>query len=110
MDKSFAKWFSLSTVLVTDIVAEITDEMFSDKPCIAIAWDVSTLLIQCSPITHSSTGSKPDSCHLPCDIRPDIMLMPDALDPSSSSVIDVECMPIRLKLLIPSFVSLDELP
>src|SRR4051812_9154388 len=26
-------------------------------------------------------GSKPDSCLLPCDVWPDIMLMPDALDP-----------------------------
>src|ERR1041385_2666504 len=47
-----------------------------------ITWNVTTFLIQCGPITHSSTGSKPDSCRLPCDIRPDIMLMPDAMDPS----------------------------
>ena len=38
------------------------------------------------------------------------VLMPEALDPLLSSVIDIECMPIQLKLLIPTFVSSDVFP
>src|SRR3954470_6372741 len=71
----------MSTAPGTAVVADIADKLFSYKPCIVIVNYVATLLIQYGPITHSSTGPKPDSCHLPCDIRPDIMLMPDALDP-----------------------------
>ena len=67
MDENFAnwsassyragRWFSSSLALGADIV----DKLFSDLPCNVIALFVTTLLIQCGPITHSSTGSKPDS-------------------------------------------------
>src|SRR3954469_4027269 len=99
----------MSTALGTDIVANIGDKLFSDLPCNLIALFVTILLILYGPITHSSTGSKPDSfvhsrsrglfleldliCHsrVTCLVLvspiSDVVLIPDALDPFPSSVI-----------------------
>ena len=64
MDENFAYWsasslragklFSSSLSLGTDVVAAIANKMFSDLPCNLIALFVTTLLIQCGPITHRS--------------------------------------------------------
>ena len=74
MDENFAywsasfqragKWFSLSLALGTDVVADITDRLPSDMPCLhdhARRLRLPTFNPHSGPITHSSTGSKPDS-------------------------------------------------
>ena len=74
MDENFAywsasfqragKWFSSSLALGTNVVANITDRLSSDLPCYHNRANVSTLSAfnpHGGPITHSSTGSKPDS-------------------------------------------------
>ena len=55
MDENFAywsasfqragKWFSSSPALGTDVVANVADKLFSDKPRNVIAQDATTLLI-----------------------------------------------------------------
>ena len=79
MDENFAYWsasfqragkrFSLSLSLGTDVVANITDRLFSDIPCYhdrARCRRPSYLNPHGGPITHNSTGSKPDSHVHPC--------------------------------------------
>ena len=64
------KWFSSSLALGTDIVADITDMLLSDRPCYRDRTrcqpPLSTFNPHGGPITHSSTGSKPDSPVHPC--------------------------------------------
>ena len=58
------KWFSSSLALGTDVVADITDMLLSDMPCYhdhARCQRPSYFNPHGGPITHSSTGSKPDS-------------------------------------------------
>ena len=43
--KRAGKWFSSSLALGTDDVANIVDKLFSDKPCIVIVQDVTSLPI-----------------------------------------------------------------
>ena len=57
------KWFSSSLALGTDVVADITDRLSSGLAYM-IVQDVTALPTfnpHGGPITHSSTGSKPDS-------------------------------------------------
>ena len=74
MDENFAywsasfqragKWFSSSLALGIDDVADITDNLSYDMPCFMIVQDVTALPAfnpHGGPITHRSTGSKPDS-------------------------------------------------
>ena len=74
MDENFAywsasfqragKWFSSSLALGTDVVADITDRLPSDMPCYRDRARCQPPLYfkpHGGPITHSSTGSKPDS-------------------------------------------------
>src|SRR3954469_3883521 len=89
-----------------NVVADIVDKLFPNKPCVVTALNATTL-VQRGPITHSSTGPKPDSCHRPCNIPSDIRLSAYAWQsgpPFPSPVISIECGPICLKLLMRSWI------
>ena len=51
----------MSTAPGNDVVADIANKLFSALSCNLLALFVTTILIQHGPITHRSTGSKPDS-------------------------------------------------
>ena len=71
------KWFSSSLALGTDIVADITDMLLSDMPCYRDRTrcqpPLSTFNPHGGPITHSSTGSKPDTL-----VHPVVKVIPRA--------------------------------
>ena len=125
------KWFSSSLALGTNVVADITDLVLPDMPCYH-----DRERCHCSyekkhggPITHSSTGSKPDcpvhplfpklflARGLVCNPRATVLVVNSGIghntysrcsEPHSHSVSGNERLPIRLKLLIaPSYFALD---
>ena len=118
------KWFSSSLALGTDIVANITDSLPSDMSCYhdrARCPRPSYFNPHGGPITHSSTGSKPDSPVHPlfpnlfiarglvCNSRTTVLLIytgirhntySDCFEPLSHFVSGFERLPTRLKLLM----------
>ena len=119
------KWFSSSLALGTNVVADITDLVLSDMSCYH-----DRERRHCSyykkkphggPITHSSTGSKPDSpvhplfpnlfiaCGLVCNSQTTVLLIytgirhntySDCFEPLSHFVSGFERLATRLKLLM----------
>ena len=86
MDENCAYWsasfqragkgFSSSPALGIDVVADITDRLPSDMPCLhdhVRRHRLPTFNAHGGPITHSSTGSKPDS-----PVQPDVKVIPRA--------------------------------
>ena len=70
------EWFSSSLALGTDVVADITDGLSSDMPYLhdrARCQRPSYFNPHGGPITHSSTGSKPDS-----PVQPIVKVIPRA--------------------------------
>ena len=126
------KWFSSSLALGTNVVADITDRLPSNTPYYrdrARCRPPSYFQPHGGPITHSSTGSKPDSPVQPlfpklflargliCNSRATVLVIYSGnrrntqsrcSGPLSRVVSDIERLPTRLKLLmVPSYFTLD---
>ena len=126
------KRFSSSLALGTDVVADITDRLPSDMPCYhdRARYHRSYFNPHGGPITHSSTGSKPNSlvhlCFPKLFLALDFVCKPRAtflaiysgitrntyshcFEPLSPSVSGNERLPNWLKLLIaPFYLALDD--
>ena len=143
MDENFAywfasfqragKWFSSSLALGIDVVADIADMLSSEMPCLhdrANRHHLPNFNPHGGPITHSSTGSKPDSAVHPlflslflahglvCNSRATFREIINSgikqntysrcFEPLSRPVTGIERLPTRLKLLmVPSYFALD---